>query len=90
MFRHGPSCLKGPVTRTRDWWAPAAEDAGLVNPIPRATEMTHRDDEPRDPNAPIRTELVERVRREIADGTYETPEKWAAALDRLLKRLEDT
>lgn len=41
---------------------------------------------PGDP--PIRTDLVERVRREIAAGTYDTPEKWALALDRLLDRLE--
>ncbi len=36
----------------------------------------------------VRLDLVERVRREIAEGTYETPEKWEAALDRLLDRLE--
>jgi hypothetical protein len=36
----------------------------------------------------IRIELVERVRKEIAKGTYETPEKWEIALDRLLDRLE--
>lgn len=36
----------------------------------------------------IRTALVQRVRQEIAAGTYETPEKWEAALDRLLARLE--
>jgi hypothetical protein len=32
--------------------------------------------------------LVERVRREIAEGVYETPEKWEQALDRLLDDLE--
>ena len=35
----------------------------------------------------FRTELVERVRREIAAGTYDTPERWQAALDRLAERL---
>ena len=35
----------------------------------------------------IRKELVERIRREIAAGTYDTPEKWHAALDNLLGRL---
>jgi hypothetical protein len=44
---------------------------------------------PRSSDAPIRADLVERVRREIADGTYDTPEKWDAALDRLLKRIEE-
>jgi hypothetical protein len=38
---------------------------------------------------PIRWELVERVRREIAAGTYETPAKLEAALRRLLERLEN-
>jgi hypothetical protein len=32
--------------------------------------------------------LVERVRREIAEGTYETPEKLEIALEKLLNRLE--
>jgi hypothetical protein len=36
----------------------------------------------------IRLELVERVRREIAEGTYETLEKWQAALDGLARDLE--
>jgi hypothetical protein len=40
-------------------------------------------DEPR-----VRIELVERVRREIAEGSYDTPEKLAIALERLLNRLE--
>jgi hypothetical protein len=49
-------------------------------------------DNPRPTPAPdpeVRTELVERVRREIAAGVYETPEKWAVALERLLERLEE-
>lgn len=33
---------------------------------------------------PVRQELVDRVRAEIAQGTYETPEKFAQALDALL------
>jgi hypothetical protein len=45
-------------------------------------------DEPLDP-ADIRADLVERVRREIETGTYDTPEKWDAALDRLLERLQE-
>jgi hypothetical protein len=63
MYRHGPSCLEGPVSKQRGWWA------GI--------------------DLPIRAELVERVRREIAAGLYDTPEKWAIALERLLQRLDD-
>jgi hypothetical protein len=36
----------------------------------------------------IRIELVERVRREIAEGIYETPEKWQAALEGLARDLD--
>jgi hypothetical protein len=36
----------------------------------------------------FRAALVERIRREIAAGTYETPEKWEAALERLSRWLE--
>jgi hypothetical protein len=44
----------------------------------------------RDADTPaIRVELVQRVRREIAAGTYDTPEKWEIAVERLLARLED-
>ena len=42
---------------------------------------------PRDENT-IRADLIARVRREIADGTYDTPEKLAMALERMLNRLE--
>lgn len=37
---------------------------------------------------PIRTELVDRVKAEIADGTYDTPEKLAAAAWNLSRRLD--
>jgi hypothetical protein len=36
----------------------------------------------------IRRDLVARVRREIAEGVYETPEKWEIALDRMAQGLE--
>jgi hypothetical protein len=36
----------------------------------------------------MRLDLIERVRREIAAGVYDTPEKWEKALDRLLDELE--
>jgi hypothetical protein len=42
---------------------------------------------PRD-ESHVRTELVERVRREIAEGSYDTPEKLAIALERMINRLE--
>gem|GEM_PF-2307068 len=37
---------------------------------------------------PVRSELVARVRRAIQEGTYETPEKWALTVRRLLAVLQ--
>jgi hypothetical protein len=78
MFKHGPCCLPGPVSRVRTWWADA-------RPEPRKASRTN--DRPAPADRDIRADLVERVRREIAAGTYDTPEKWEKALDRLLERL---
>lgn len=60
-----------------------------------STSSIHTSDEapmpspPRDTAVPrLRWDLVVRVRREIEAGTYETPEKWELALDRLQAELE--
>jgi hypothetical protein len=91
MHVHGPNLLQGPVSRRRLWWNNSDEDImeamsklppGKDVATPKATPK-----KPRSADAPIRTELVERVRREIAAGTYDTPEKWEAALDRLSRKL---
>jgi hypothetical protein len=74
MHTHGPSCLPGPITRDPDWWS-----------VPAGA-----DSYPNTDAAPIRRSLVERVRREIAEGTYDTPERLEAALERLLRRLDET
>lgn len=76
MYRHSASCLGGPVSWARSWWHIRAHAAESATPSedPKQT-------------GDIRTELVERVRREIAVGTYDTPEKLEIALDRLLRRL---
>ena len=79
MFTHGPSCLSGPVSRLRRWWMP----------LERPDLMDEAAENHRHEDRPIRRELVERVRREIAAGTYETPEKLEAALARLLDRLSE-
>ena len=73
MHTHQASCLRGPVTRSRGHW--------LIGDAPG-------DEVPRLADPDIRAELVRRVRKEIANGTYETPEKWEQALGRLRKELE--
>ena len=74
MHTHGKSCLEGPVSRTREWWRQLE-----VHDYP----LKSNEKEPM-----FRAGLVEQIRREIAAGTYDTPEKMEIAFDRLLKRLE--
>jgi Anti-sigma-28 factor, FlgM len=85
MHEHGPDPLFGPVRGTAAWWRgmgaqPDATDEGT--PIPEQPRKKRKD------ARPIRTELVERVRKEIAQGTYDTQERWEAALDCLLDGLQ--
>ncbi len=82
MHRHGPDCLEGPVTRNRlRWLALMAEERTGMPEVPS-------DPAPSREGPPYRRDLIERVRREIAEGVYETPEKWEKALDRLVEVLE--
>jgi hypothetical protein len=81
MHQHQPSCLQGPVTGCRDWWADSSDR--------EIRFMDHPPDDQLREQRPIRMELVERVREAIAQGNYETPEKWEIALSRLLERLQE-
>jgi hypothetical protein len=38
----------------------------------------------------VRMDLVNRIKAQIAAGTYETPEKLQIALDRMIGRVEET
>ena len=83
MHEHGHDELTGPVRGTAAWWRgmrAAAEQAGEGSLAPTALQENDA--------RPIRTDLVERVRKEIADGAYDTDAKWEVALDRLLDRLQ--
>ena len=85
MHEHGPDELQGPVRGTSAWWqgtgAPTEQPADGT-PIEQPPKKRKKDAKP------IRMELVARIRKEIAAGTYDTEEKWEAALDRLLDRIE--
>jgi hypothetical protein len=48
----------------------------------------NENDKPQPEESTIRWDLVQRVRREIAAGTYDTPEKMEIALSRLLEQLD--
>jgi hypothetical protein len=74
MHTHNPSCLEGPITGTREWW--------------RTVDNNEETPSTEDNEPLFRAALVEQIRSEIAAGTYDTPEKWDIAMDRLLRRLE--
>lgn len=102
MHSHSPNELQGPIRGTPGWWqetgkndkhGDGGESSQATAPArkKRGKKTSHRN-YARAPGAPaagasIRADLVERVRKEIEDGTYETTEKWEAALDRLLENL---
>ena len=63
------------------WLAVSAPDA-VEEPTTTPAE------EDRTGDVPLRQDLIERVRRDIARGNYDTPEKWEQALDRLINDME--
>jgi len=81
MYWQPPVGLRGPVTRARAWWN-----------VPTFKSNTDRDSLPAGNTAvvdeEIRADLVARVRQEIAEGRYETAEKWDASLEQMFARLE--
>jgi len=74
---HDPKCLEGPVSKARGWWQEEAMASVAVEPPVEAAT----------PGA-IRQDLVDRVRREIAAGTYETEDKLEIALARMFHDLD--
>ena len=79
-----------PVRAAFIGWISASQRAAPTRPSVgrRMYFMDHRsyDSEQREPR--IRWELVQRIRKELAAGTYETPEKLEKAMERLLERLQ--
>ena len=82
---HPPQGLSGPhnpqFRRTAEGAAlPATGDQLEISPAAEAAIQAAD-------NASVRTDLVARIKSEIASGTYETPEKLDLALNRLLNEL---
>ncbi len=82
-------------TTSRDWhrWRksvvtppPLLTVLDRLSPLPG--EMSRHDAEQQKGPDGIRHELVARIRQQIADGTYDTEEKWLLAEEALLRRVE--
>ncbi|MFL5241442.1 MAG: hypothetical protein ACJ8FY_04985 [Gemmataceae bacterium] len=77
MYCHVPEGMDGPVSASRGGWMHSySRKQPSDNPTANGRVPSQE---------PIRTELVERVRKEIASGTYDTPEKMDTALERLFR-----
>jgi len=77
---HQHKCLEGPVRGTPGWWQELGKLTATADVPPPKKKRGKK-------QTAIRHELVARVKKEIAAGTYDTPEKWEATLDRLLDHL---
>src|SRR5947207_11753411 len=77
MHEHGPDELIGPIRGTTAWWRGMGAQPDTPGDGPLAPKKTRN--KRRSPDIPAnRNELVQRIRREIAAGTYDTQEKWEA------------
>jgi negative regulator of flagellin synthesis FlgM len=81
---HGPHPLQGPhfnrpAAPAGEAKAPTTVDHVDISPAAEAAVQANE--------GGLRADLVARVRSEIAAGTYETPDKIASAVDRLLNEL---
>ena len=84
MVNDDSHCLPSPIRGTPGWWQElGGEEVSRSEPLPAVPPRKGT----RKSATPIRADLVARIRQEIAAGTYDTDEKWQAALDRLLERL---
>ena len=83
-FVHGSHAISGPhTTKPQQATAPhlAAKDQVTLS---NAAQQANQTAETTASGGEIRFDLVNRLRMEIAAGTYETPEKLDAALDKML------
>ena len=81
MIRQGSSCRKGLVQRSQIWESKDGSRSARSRQAIGGTDVAALD-------GGIRVDLVARIRKEIAAGTYDTPDKLEAALDRLVARLD--
>ncbi|MBN2218359.1 MAG: flagellar biosynthesis anti-sigma factor FlgM [Pirellulales bacterium] len=91
MHIHGPSHLHGPQPigpphASRVARPDATTPSGLIQDELRISDEARLIEQVK--QAPdIRQDRVDAIRRQIAEGTYETPEKLDIALDRLLDEI---
>ena len=84
QFVHGNHAISGPhTTKPQQASVPqhAAKDQVTLS---SAAQQANQTSDTTTSNSEIRFDLVNRIRMEIAAGTYETPEKLDVALEKML------
>jgi hypothetical protein len=84
MHIHPAKALHGPVSGARFWWRQRDNSRSPIRP--KAEERPRAPKEDDDPT--FRADLVARIRRQIAEGTYGTEEQLEKALEKLFDRLD--
>lgn len=82
----GPSTTRIDTTYSRPAAKPAAQSQ-VITHGEDAVELSAEALSASGRETPVRADLVSRIRAEIADGSYETPDKLDIAIDRLAKDL---
>ncbi len=89
QYLHGAHAISAPhaakpqQTSAPQQAAQAKDEVSLSN----AAQQVNQTSEKADSNGEVRFDLVNRLRSEIAAGTYETPEKIDSALEKMLVSL---
>lgn len=81
---HGPHSLQGPYSARSNAARPQFSVSGTSDQLDISAAAQAAIDAIDKANDTVRTDLVARVKNEIAAGTYESAEKLDAALERLL------
>ena len=84
MHEHGTKCIPGPLRGTRGWWQELGQHGVAAEPPKKRSRKKPSTGD----KELFRAALVARIRKQIAAGTYDTVERWEAALDKLLDHLE--
>jgi negative regulator of flagellin synthesis FlgM len=90
MQIHGTNRIHGPQGTNAPHFTPrtnAAQQAPSTGSVDRVDISPAAEAAMAAEGSPIRQGLVNSIRRQIADGTYDTPDKMEMALDRLLDEM---
>lgn len=92
QYMHGVQGLQGPHRNTpvREMQQPTAGNSGIQDEVrfsDEALKMSETKSNEESSVSGVRFDLVNRIKSEIANGTYDTPDKMDIAFERMLGQL---